>query len=595
MRDVGVQKYIDLPRIAVLGTQSAGKSSVLESIVGLDFLPRGEGVVTRRPLELRLCHIPEGEDVKPWGVFEEIKDQKFTDFNVVREKIIELTDKKCGSRKNIIDDPIVLNIYSPTCPDLTLIDLPGIARVAVDDQPKDIEKVTKDLATRYCKDPMTIILCVIAANQDLAVSDGLHMAKDIDPEGIRTLGVLTKLDIMDQGTDARKALMNQEVPLRLGYVGVKNRSKQDLIDKIGMSAAFTKENNFFNQHPVYKKMPPGYLGTNVLIQKLTKLLFKKIKEALPSIIKEINNHIKQAEEEINLLGAPLPLDDGGKLSLLWNMLSEYCETYKNVLKGKYDAKRLSYVKDEGGFKVKAMFKDLLAEFTEDYKATSGYTDENINYALTIHEGDSIPGFPSVDAFYYLLKPELEKLREPISDCLTSVFNYLESLSTKILEKTFQRFPRIIDDVNDFISKFLNDERDKTKYIVDSIVDMEISYLFTNDFEYLTNYTTFIPKNSEKEKIDSKNIFIREIRNRIEAYFKLVVRNLRDAVPKAIGQFLVKSIQDSMQLKLYNELYRNKEMVNVLNEPENIAQKREGLSQSIKVMKDAQKVIRRDPE
>jgi hypothetical protein len=194
-----------------------------------------------------------------------------------------------------------------------------------------------------------------------------------------------------------------------------------------------------------------------------------------------------------------------------------------------------------------------------------------------------------------LKPELEKLREPISDCLISVFTYLESLSTKILEKTFQRFPRIIDDVNEFISKFLNEERDKAKYIVDSIVDMEISYLFTNDFDYLTNYTTFIPKNAEKEKVDSKNIFIREIRNRIEAYFKLVVRNLRDAVPKAIGFFLVKSIQDSMQLKLYNELYRNKEMISVLNEPEHIAQKREGLQQSIKVMKDAQKVIRRDPE
>ena len=590
-----MQKYIDLPRIAVLGTQSAGKSSVLESIVGLDFLPRGEGVVTRRPLELRLCHIPEGEGVKPWGIFEEIKDQKFTDFNVVREKIIELTDKKCGNKKNIIDDPIVLNIYSPTCPDLTLIDLPGITRIPIDDQPKEIEKITKALATRYCKDPMTIILCVIAANQDITVSDGLQMARDIDPDGTRTLGVLTKLDIMDQGTDARKALMNQEVPLRLGYVGVKNRSKQDLMDKISMKAAFAKESDFFGNHPVYRKMPPGYLTTNVLIQKLTKLLFKKIKEALPTIIKEINTHIKQAEEEISLLGVPLPVDDGGKLSLLWNMLSEYCDTYKNVLKGKYDSKRLSYVKDEGGFKVKALFKDLLVEFTDDYKSTSGYSDENINYALTIHEGDSIPGFPSVDAFYYLLKPELEKLREPIQDCLVSVFTYLESLSTKILEKTFQRFPRIIDDVNDFISKFLNDERDKAKYIVDSIVDMEISYLFTNDFEYLTNFTTFIPKNAEKEKVDSKNIFIREIRNRIEAYFKLVVRNLRDAVPKAIGFFLVKSIQDSMQLKLYNELYRNKEMITVLNEPENISMKREGLQQSIKVMKDAQKLIRRDPE
>jgi hypothetical protein len=578
-----------------LGTQSSGKSSVLESIVGLDFLPRGEGVVTRRPLELRLCHIPEGPGVKPWGVFQEIKDQKFYDFTKVRETIEELTDKRCGTDKNIVDDPIVLNIFSPTCPDLTLIDLPGITKIPIGDQPKDIKKITKDMATRYCRDETTIILCITPANQDITTSDGLQMAREIDPQGHRTLGVLTKLDIMDMGTDARKALMNEEVPLRLGYVGVKNRSKQDLIDRIPMREALAKEKEFFNTHLIYKRLPPGYVGTDILIQKLTKLLFKKIREILPTIVKEINNHIKQAEEELSLLGQPLPLDEIGKLNLLWTMLSEYCETYKNVIRGKYDSKRLSYVKDEGGYKVKALFKNLLDEFIGDYKATSNYTDENISYAITIHEGDSIPGFPSIDAFYFLLKPELEKLRDPIQECLISVFHYLEELSGKILEKTFQRFPRIIDDVNEFVTSFLNQERDKAKYIVDSIVDMEINYLFTNDYDYLTNFTTFIPKNQEKTQIESKNIFIREIRNRIEAYFKLVVRNLRDSVPKSIGYFLVKNIQDNMQLQLYNQLYKSSDMARVLNEPESITHKREALNQSIRVMKDAQKVIRRDPE
>lgn len=144
---------------------------------------------------------------------------------------------------------------------------------------------------------------------------------------------------------------------------------------------------------------------------------------------------------------------------------------------------------------------------------------------------------------------------------------MEMLSVKILEVTFQRFPKVIDDMNDFVTKFLNDEKDKAKYIVDSIVDMEISYLFTNDNDYLIQYTTFIPKNQEKknEVIDTKNIFTKEIRNRIEAYFKLVVRNLRDSVPKAIGYFLVKSIQENMQLQLYNQLFKSNEMVSVLNE------------------------------
>ncbi len=500
-----MQEYIKLPRIAVLGTQSSGKSSVLESIVGLDFLPRGDGVVTRRPLELRLCHIPDGDGVRPWAVFEERKGQKFYDFEKVCQTIEQLTDEVCKLDKNIVDQPIILNVYSPTCPDLTLIDLPGITRVPVGQQPENIKEITKNMANKYCSDVMTIILCVCQANNDIAVSDGLLMAKKIDKEGKRTLGVLTKIDIMDRGTDARKALMNEEVPLTLGYVGVKNRSKQDLMDKIPLKEALKQEKDFFNNHPVYRKLPPGTVGTDVLIQKLTKIFFRMIRDSLPTIIKAINENIKHSEEELALLGQPMPIDDVGKLNMLWNMLSEYCETYKNVLKGKYDSKRLSFVKDEGGYKVKALFKDLLAEFTGDYKATAGYTDEYISYALTIHEGDSIPGFPSIDAFYYLLKPELEKLKEPITECLISVFQYLESLSSKILEKSFQRFPRIIDDVNDFVTNFLNDERDKAKYIVDSIVDMEINYLFTNDYDYLTNYTTFIPKNQDKGQVDSKNV------------------------------------------------------------------------------------------
>ena len=213
LRDCGVQNYIQLPRIASLGTQSSGKSSVLESIVGLDFLPRGDGVVTRRPLELRLNHISEGE---PWAVFAERKGVKFTDFNKVRQTIEALTDERCAGEKNIVDDPIVLNVYSPTCPDLTLIDLPGITRVPVGKQPKNIEEITKNMAKRYCEDPTTIILCVIAANTDIATSDGLKMAQEIDPNGTRTLGVLTKLDIMDKGTDARRAFMGEEIPLTLG-------------------------------------------------------------------------------------------------------------------------------------------------------------------------------------------------------------------------------------------------------------------------------------------------------------------------------------------------------------------------------------------
>ena len=466
LRDCGVNEYIKLPRICSLGTQSSGKSSVLESIVGLDFLPRGDGVVTRRPLELRLCHINSGQ---PWAVFEERKGVKFTDFVKVRETIEALTDEVCKTNKNIIDKPIVLNVYSQTCPDLTLVDLPGVTRVPIGDQPKNIEQITKDMARRYVEDPLTIILCVIAANSDIATSDGLMLAKDIDVAGTRTLGVLTKLDIMDAGTDAKKVLMNEEIPLKLGYVGVKNRSKQDLNNKISMAETQRKEREFFKTHPVYKNLPAGHLGTEVLINKLTKIYFRIIRENLPRIVKAINDRVKTAEEELQGLGQPMPTDDAGKMSMLWNMINEYCDVFRKVLQGKYNNKRVNFLEGEGGFKIKILYKKLLEEFTGDYKATAGYNDENINYALTIHEGDSIPGFPSVDAFIYLLRPQLEKLKDPIEECFQEVFQYLDFLSGKIMEKTFTRFPQAINDMTDLVSNYLMEERDKTKYLIDSVV------------------------------------------------------------------------------------------------------------------------------
>ena len=111
-----------------------------------------------------------------------------------------------------------------------------------------------------------------------------------------------------------------------------------------------------------------------------------------------------------------------------------------------------------------LYKKLLEEYIGDYKATEGYTDDYINYALTIHEGDSIPGFINIDAFIYLLNPQLEKLKRPIEECFTNVFKYLGFLSKKILEKTFINFPQAINDLTDLINNYLVEEKNKTKYL-----------------------------------------------------------------------------------------------------------------------------------
>jgi len=603
LRDIGVQQYIKLPRIAVLGTQSSGKSSLLESIVGLDFLPRGDGVVTRRPLELRLAHIGNPDD-PPYAIFEVQKELKYTDFDKVREKIEKLTDEIAGKNKGIVDNPIILNVYSHSCPDLTLIDLPGITRIPLmnSDQKEDVEKITKGMAATYCRDPKTIILCVIPANQDMSTSDGLQMARELDPNGERTIGVITKIDIMDKGTNAKKPLLGQEIPLKMGFVGVKGRSQQDIQDKMKVKRALELEKQFFATHPVYSTMPPGYCGTDHLTTKLTKVFFNHIKKSLPEVQKEISAKIKDCDDRLKILGTPLPSTQKEKLHLLWNMITGFVENFKNTLKGKYDAKHSKNQKLtgelSGGAKIKLMFNELYGTYLESsYKATSDYQDKDIQKAIIIHEGNTIPGFPSFDAFLFLLQPLLDRLKEPAIELLNTVYQFLEELAQGIMTKLFTRFPQLVEIIGESVTKVLQKERDQSRKIVESIIEAEQQYLFTNDQDYLMNRTNLIPKNepNNNKPIDPQLIFVNELRNRIDAFFKIVVRNMRDSIPKAIGYFLVRAAQDNMQFQLYEEVNKNEELMNLLSEPPSITLERNTLTKTLDVLTKAKKAINKDPD
>ncbi|CAG2109665.1 unnamed protein product [Medioppia subpectinata] len=241
---------LDLPQIVVVGGQSSGKSSVLESIVGRDFLPRGSGIVTRRPLVLQL--ISDKTNTKDFGEFDHFKGKKFYDFNEIRDEITAETNREVPESAGISSNPITLKIYSSKVLDLTLVDLPGMTRVAVGNQPKDIEDRIERMILKYIRGDNCLILAVTAANQDLATSDALKLAGKVDPEGDRTIGVLTKLDLMDEGTDARDILTgNHKIQLKRGFVGVVLRSQKDIEANKDMKKALAAEQRFFEDNPSY--------------------------------------------------------------------------------------------------------------------------------------------------------------------------------------------------------------------------------------------------------------------------------------------------------------------------------------------------------
>jgi len=601
LRDIGLQQHISLPRITVLGTQSAGKSSLLESIVGMDFLPRGDGVVTRRPLELRLVHVPHGQNDKPYGVFERYKDKKFFNFDEIRDTINKLTDEVCGVSKGIVDSPIVLTVYAHSCPDLTLVDLPGITRIAIAGQEKNIEQITKEMAKRYCADPRTIILAVVPANQDMSTSDALQMAMELDPKGTRTLGAITKIDIMDRGTNAKKMIMGEEVSLRLGYVGVKGRSKHDIDHKVTVKKGLDEEKQYFASHPVYSTMPPGYLGIETLTQKLTKILFHHIRNYLPEILKEINSKLKDCEDRLKDLGTSLPVSTKDKIQLLWSLITKFTENYKNALSGRYDAKLEAVIELDvsGAAHIKAMFSELYGNYvSSDYKATEDYTDRDIDKAIIMHEGDSIPGFPSIDAFLYLLQPQLDKLKEPATGLISFVYGYMEELAVSILAKLFHRFPDILEVVQDIVLRAMQEHREKTRKVVEQVIDAESSFLYTTDTDYLTKRGAFFQKGQERDATrvqDPNRVLANELRYRIDSYFNLVCRNVRDSVPKIIGTFLVRACQDELKYTLYDSINKHDELMTLLSEPESITMERQSLQKTMDTLNKAMRAIKKDPD
>jgi dynamin 1-like protein len=195
------------------------------------------------------------------------------------------------------------------------------------------------------------------------------MAREIDPKGIRTIGVVTKIDIMDKGTNAKRMIEGKDVSLRLGFVGIKNRSQQDIIDRISVKAAIEKEKLYFTTHPVYSTMTQSLLGIGNLTSKLTKILFTHIKHSLPEIMKEIKDKCKETEDDLRDLGPPMPNENNEKLQLLWNMITDFIQTYKNTISGKYDSKRYNNAQAQGrkpelsgGAKIKGNFYKLYQEF-----------------------------------------------------------------------------------------------------------------------------------------------------------------------------------------------------------------------------------------
>ncbi|KAM9493580.1 dynamin-2 isoform 6-T6 [Clarias gariepinus] len=472
---IGQSCNLDLPQIAVVGGQSAGKSSVLENFVGRDFLPRGSGIVTRRPLVLQLIN-----NKAEYAEFLHCKGKKFVDFDEVRQEIENETDRITGSNKGISPIPINLRVYSPNVLNLTLIDLPGMTKVAVGDQPPDIEHQIRDMLLQFITKESCLILAVTPANTDLANSDALKIAKEVDPQGLRTIGVITKLDLMDEGTDARDILENKLLPLRRGYIGVVNRSQKDIDGRKDIRAALGAERKFFLSHPAYRHMAER-MGTPHLQKTLNQQLTNHIRDTLPGLRSKLQSQLLSLEKEVEEYKNFRPDDPTRKTKALLQMVQQFGVDFEKCIEGSGD--QVDTVELSGGARINRIFHERfpfeLVKIVFDEKELR----REISHAIKNVHGVRTGLFTPDLAFEAIVKKQIRKLKAPSLTCVDMVVTELTSLVRKCANK-LHSYPRLREETERIVTTHVREREGKTKDQVLLLIDTELSYINTNHEDFI---------------------------------------------------------------------------------------------------------------
>uniref|UniRef100_A0A8C7YNL9 Dynamin-2 n=1 Tax=Oryzias sinensis TaxID=183150 RepID=A0A8C7YNL9_9TELE len=472
---IGQNANLDLPQIAVVGGQSAGKSSVLENFVGKDFLPRGSGIVTRRPLVLQLMNSPTEH-----AEFLHCKGKKFTDFDEVRQEIEAETDRVTGANKGISPVPINLRVYSPHVLNLTLVDLPGMTKVPVGDQPADIEAQIRDMLLQFVTKENCLMLAVSPANSDLANSDALKIAKEVDPQGLRTIGVITKLDLMDEGTDAKDILENKLLPLRRGYIGVVNRSQKDIDGKKDINAAIAAERKFFLSHPAYRHLADR-MGTPYLQKVLNEQLTNHIRDTLPALRSKLQSQLLSIEKEVEEYKNFRPDDPSRKTKVLLQMVQQFSVDFDKCIEGSGD--KIDTAELSGGAKINRIFHERFPFELVKMEFNEKELRKEISYAIKNIHGIRTGLFTPDMAFETIVKRQIGKIKEPCTKCVDMVISELVSTVRQCTKKLAQ-YPLLREEMERIVTQHIRDRERDTKEQVLLLIDIELSYMNTNHEDFI---------------------------------------------------------------------------------------------------------------
>ncbi|XP_063495315.1 interferon-induced GTP-binding protein Mx2 isoform X2 [Symphalangus syndactylus] len=545
LRALGVEQDLALPAIAVIGDQSSGKSSVLEALSGVA-LPRGSAQ------------------------------------NVM-----------AGNGVGISHELISLEITSPEVPDLTIIDLPGITRVAVGNQPRDIGLQIKALIKKYIQRQQTINLVVVPCNVDIATTEALSMAHEVDPEGDRTIGILTKPDLMDKGTEksVMNVVQNLTYPLKKGYMMVKCRGQQEITNRLSLAEATKKEITFFQTHPYFRVLlEEGSATVPRLAERLTTELIMHIQKSLPLLEEQIRDSHQKATEELRRCGADIPSQEADKMFFLIEKIKMFNQDIEKLVEGE-EVVRENETRLYN--KIREDFKNWVGILATNTQKVKNIIHEEVEKYEKQYRGKELPGFVNYKTFETIVHQYIQQLVEPALSMLQKAMEIIRQAFINMAKKHFGEFFNLnqtvqskIEDIKvKYIEKAenmiqLQFRMEQMVFCQDQIYSVVLKKVREEIFNPLGKPLQNTKLNSHFPSNESSVSSFTEIGIHLNAYFSETSKRLANQIPFIIQYFMLRENGDCLQKAMMQILQEKSRYSWLLQEQSETATKRRILKERI---------------
>lgn len=369
----------------------------------------------------------------------------------------------------------------------------------IGDQPSDIERQTRNLILEYIAKPNSIILAVSPANVDLVNSEALKLARQVDGQGRRTIGVLTKIDLMDHGTNAIDILSGRVYPLKLGFVGVVNRSQQDINGMKPLEDALQAERDFFRHHPAYRNMA-SRCGTQFLAKTLNTTLKGHIRERLPDIKARLNTLMGQTQQELASYGDTAFTGPEHRGSLILQLMTRFATSFISSIDG--TSSEISTKELGGGARIYYIFNSVFGNSLETIDPNMNLSISDIRTAIRNSTGPRPSLFVPELAFDLLVKPQIKLLEVPSQRCVELVYEELIKMGHTCGSNELSRYPRLQGKLIEVVSNLLRERLGPTSAYVESLISIQRAYINTNHPNFLgaaAAMSSVMNDRQEKEK------------------------------------------------------------------------------------------------